>query len=47
LLIMFELARVDISQPVALLIGFALVPVGYAIAWAGGRLLDWWTRPRA
>jgi hypothetical protein len=27
------------------MVGFALVPFAYGLAWLGGRVLDWWTRP--
>jgi hypothetical protein len=37
-------AVIAISRPVALLIGAALVPVGYATAGALMWLVDWWTK---
>jgi hypothetical protein len=35
-----------VTKPEALLIGFSLVPFGYAVQWVLGGLVDWWTAPR-
>lgn len=37
---------IEMSQPIALLVGFALVPVGFAVWGALMWLVDWWTKPR-